>query len=302
MRVVVAAVCLTIVGLLAAVPADATAPGKNGEIAFRRFVGPDQIATIFTIRSDGTGERQVAQPPEGASDDFPDYASDGSFIAGNVLPTSPDGRPPTAAACAGSALRATAPTSGSRRTHGASRSPTSPARSWTTRSSTPTSTRSACRAAACGGSPEPRGSSLPTSRPSGRRTAGSCCSCASGTTAAGRRSTPSARTAAPSIGSPRSRCGRRLARLVAGRQADPLPQPRERRLPALQPLHDPAGRQRPQTGDARPRRDARVLGVVLARRQADHARPRGHRRRGGHLDHAHRRQRPHPGRPHAGAR
>lgn len=81
MRVAVAAVCLTIVALFAALPADATAPGKNGEIAFRRFVGPDQIATIFTIRSDGSGERQVAQPPEGASDDFPDYASDGSFIA-----------------------------------------------------------------------------------------------------------------------------------------------------------------------------------------------------------------------------
>ena len=81
MRAVVAAVCLTIAGLFAALPAGATAPGKNGEITFRRFVGPDQIATIFTIRSDGTGERQVAQPPEGAGDDFPDYASDGSFIA-----------------------------------------------------------------------------------------------------------------------------------------------------------------------------------------------------------------------------
>ena len=47
------------------------------------------------------------------------------------------------------------------------------------------------------------------------------------------------------------------------------------------------------------RRDARLLGVVLARRQAHHARARGHRRRGGRLDHAHGRQRPHAGHPHA---
>ena len=107
MRVVVAAVCLTIVGLLAALPADATAPGKNGEIAFRRFVGPDQIATIFTIRSDGTGERQVAQPPDGASDDFPDYASRRQLHRlGAVLRRSARSwsLAPTAAACAALAL------------------------------------------------------------------------------------------------------------------------------------------------------------------------------------------------------
>lgn len=82
MRVAVVSVCLVVAGLFAALPAEATAPGKNGEIAFRRFLGPaGDVGTIFTIRPDGTGERQVAQPPEGASDDFPDYASDGSFIA-----------------------------------------------------------------------------------------------------------------------------------------------------------------------------------------------------------------------------
>jgi Tol biopolymer transport system component len=73
--------CTTVLGGLCALPAAATAPGKNGEITFRRFVGPDAIPTIFTIRADGSGERQVTTPPEGAGDDFPDYASDGSFIA-----------------------------------------------------------------------------------------------------------------------------------------------------------------------------------------------------------------------------
>ena len=82
MRVLVVAVlACPSSALFAALPAGATAPGENGRIAFRRFVGPDLIATIFTIRPDGTGERQLAQPPEGAGDDFPDYASDGSLIA-----------------------------------------------------------------------------------------------------------------------------------------------------------------------------------------------------------------------------
>lgn len=79
MRVIVVFVCLCVAGLVAALPAGATAPGENGEIAFRRFVG--DVPTIFTIKPDGTGERRVAQPPEGAADDFPDYASDGSLIA-----------------------------------------------------------------------------------------------------------------------------------------------------------------------------------------------------------------------------
>ncbi|HYH89602.1 MAG TPA: hypothetical protein VEX67_10220 [Solirubrobacteraceae bacterium] len=64
------------------IPAEATAPGQNGEITFRRFVGPgDGVSTIFTIRPDGTGERQVSQPPEDSFDEFPDYASDGNLIA-----------------------------------------------------------------------------------------------------------------------------------------------------------------------------------------------------------------------------
>jgi TolB protein len=80
MRAAVVGVCLSAVfTLVVALPAEATAPGDNGRIAFRRFV--EGVPTIFTIRPDGSGERQVATPPAGGADDFPDYASDGSFVA-----------------------------------------------------------------------------------------------------------------------------------------------------------------------------------------------------------------------------
>jgi len=81
MRVLAVSVLVFMAALLTALPAEATAPGDNGRIAFRRFVAPDAVATIFTTRPDGTGERQLAQPPEGAADDHPDYAADGSLIA-----------------------------------------------------------------------------------------------------------------------------------------------------------------------------------------------------------------------------
>ena len=77
---------LALTGLLllgaAAETAHATPPGRNGSIAFRRFLDPERTqGAIFTINSDGSGERQVTQPPAGASDDFPDVAADGSLIA-----------------------------------------------------------------------------------------------------------------------------------------------------------------------------------------------------------------------------
>ena len=62
--------------------ASATAPGENGSITFRRYLGPDRTkGAIFTIAPDGTGERQLTRPPGELSDDFPDFASDGSFVA-----------------------------------------------------------------------------------------------------------------------------------------------------------------------------------------------------------------------------
>ena len=77
--ILVVAASITVIGGLCASPAGATAPGKNGDIVFRRFVA--DVGTLFTIKPDGTGERQVLTPPEGSTDDFPDFASDGSLIA-----------------------------------------------------------------------------------------------------------------------------------------------------------------------------------------------------------------------------
>jgi Tol biopolymer transport system component len=66
----------------AAETAHATAPGRNGLITFRRYLGPDRTqGAIFTVAPDGSGDRQVTSPPAGLNDEFPDYAADGSLIA-----------------------------------------------------------------------------------------------------------------------------------------------------------------------------------------------------------------------------
>jgi TolB protein len=71
------ALCVT-----AAPAALATAPGTSGQIVFRRYLGPDRTkGSIFIANPDGSGERQLTTPPRKASDDYPDVASDGSFVA-----------------------------------------------------------------------------------------------------------------------------------------------------------------------------------------------------------------------------
>ena len=63
-------------------PAPATPAGKNGQIAFRRYLGPNRTrGAIFIASPDGTGERQLTTPPAKASDDFPDVAPDGRWVA-----------------------------------------------------------------------------------------------------------------------------------------------------------------------------------------------------------------------------
>jgi TolB protein len=79
-KVVAAAALATVVSSAAA--AVATPPGDNGQIAFRRYLGPDRTkGAIFVAAPDGSGQRQVTTPPENAGDDYPDFASDGSFVA-----------------------------------------------------------------------------------------------------------------------------------------------------------------------------------------------------------------------------
>ena len=59
----------------AATAAWATAPGKNGEIVFRRYLDPGRTTgAIFTIRSDGAGvsrRRSPARPPPGSRRPIP---------------------------------------------------------------------------------------------------------------------------------------------------------------------------------------------------------------------------------------
>jgi TolB protein len=74
--------CVLVALLAAPAAALATAPGKNGQIAFRRYLGPDRTkGTIFIANRDGRGERQLTSAPGKASDDYPDMAPDGSYVA-----------------------------------------------------------------------------------------------------------------------------------------------------------------------------------------------------------------------------
>lgn len=76
-----AAGLLSVVAVLAGT-ANATAPGKNGSIAFRRYLNADRSwGAVFTIGSDGKEARQVTHPPRGIIDDQPSWSPDGSLIA-----------------------------------------------------------------------------------------------------------------------------------------------------------------------------------------------------------------------------
>ncbi len=62
-------------------PAQATFPGDNGRIAFRRFLNVDLTwGAVFTINPDGTDEVQVTHPPQGYVDRNPDVSPDGTQI------------------------------------------------------------------------------------------------------------------------------------------------------------------------------------------------------------------------------
>jgi TolB protein len=74
------AVCI-LSSLTLAVPASATPPGDNGAIAFRRYLDVDRTTSaIFTVRADGTHERQVTRPGPGTEDGQPDWSPDGNLI------------------------------------------------------------------------------------------------------------------------------------------------------------------------------------------------------------------------------
>jgi Tol biopolymer transport system component len=62
-------------------PATATAPGKDGQIAFKRYLDPTQsTSAIFVVSRHGKGARQLTKPGPGVLDDQPDWSPDGSTI------------------------------------------------------------------------------------------------------------------------------------------------------------------------------------------------------------------------------
>jgi TolB protein len=66
--------------LLAAAPTAsvATPPGKNGQIAFRRYLDAKRsTGALFRANPDGSGVVQVTRPPRGVVDQFEDWAPDG---------------------------------------------------------------------------------------------------------------------------------------------------------------------------------------------------------------------------------
>jgi TolB protein len=53
-----------------------------GRFAFRRFLDDAQTqGAVFTIKTDGSGEKQITHPPTGTVDDQPDWSPDGKRLA-----------------------------------------------------------------------------------------------------------------------------------------------------------------------------------------------------------------------------
>ena len=109
--------------------ASATAPTRNGSIAFRRYFNDQHsMGAVFTIRVNGTLTRQVTHPPKGIVDEGSDWAPDGSLIAFMRCPPNqlchdyvvrPDGSglAPVGPLCPRGAHEDTCPDEGGRKLH-----------------------------------------------------------------------------------------------------------------------------------------------------------------------------------------
>jgi TolB protein len=71
--------------------APTTAPGKNGAIAFKRYLdGSRSTGAIFTIASNGKDSRQVTRPDPEVIDDQPDWSPDGTrLVFHRAIPDGP---------------------------------------------------------------------------------------------------------------------------------------------------------------------------------------------------------------------
>jgi TolB protein len=100
-RVVVTVAFAATLVIASVVPAHATAPGRNGRIAFRRYFNAKQTrGAIFTIRPNGAGLLQVTHRGRDVLDTNPDWSPDGRWIAyyrrapgepGRIFKVRPDG-------------------------------------------------------------------------------------------------------------------------------------------------------------------------------------------------------------------
>jgi Tol biopolymer transport system component len=79
--IIVSAITLASFVLLIAAPAVATTRGKNGRIAFRRYLNDDHTyGAIFSVNPDGSGERQMTHPRRDFVDTEPDWSPNGRWL------------------------------------------------------------------------------------------------------------------------------------------------------------------------------------------------------------------------------
>ena len=65
----------------------ATTPGRNGQIAFRRWLNDENSrSALFTINPDGTGVRRIVPRLRRAHDDQPDWSPDGRLLTFTRFP------------------------------------------------------------------------------------------------------------------------------------------------------------------------------------------------------------------------
>ena len=74
-----------------------TAPGKNGAIAFKRYLDSSRTTgAIFTMDASAKNARQITTPATGTVDDQPDWSPDGSLLVSTAArPTAPAGSTPS---------------------------------------------------------------------------------------------------------------------------------------------------------------------------------------------------------------
>src|SRR6266511_144662 len=81
LRTCVAMIAAASIALMSAGPVQATTPGKNGRIVFRRYFTTGHAwGALFSISPDGTGERQITHPHRKVLDYDPDVSPDGRWI------------------------------------------------------------------------------------------------------------------------------------------------------------------------------------------------------------------------------